>query len=296
MIGSFRNEYAFLSNMYPCRVLYDGIMYSNAEAAFQAQKCVDEKQKEAFAKLSGIEARKMGRTMPMRSDWNSVRVGIMGAVIHAKFFQNHELAQKLVNIDGDIAENNTWGDTFWGICNGRGENMLGRILMNTRDFLEAQCEDYYVRVSSYKENFADIGIVTSISRTIRSDYNGKIATENQWIELAPSQKLFSQYLNWKNNGFWNEETFNTKYVPQYISEIASNPKARGRLNQIYLEQNTVSRTLLCHCENELLCHRSIVAGILMGTGIKVQNFDTSLMPERMVQYYEMYKAERKRNP
>ena len=46
MIGSFRNEYAFLSNMYPCRVLYDGIMYSNAKAAFQAQKCVDEKQKE----------------------------------------------------------------------------------------------------------------------------------------------------------------------------------------------------------------------------------------------------------
>ena len=25
-----------------------------------------------------------------------------------------------------------WGDRFWGVCSGRGQNMLGRILMEIR--------------------------------------------------------------------------------------------------------------------------------------------------------------------
>ena len=38
-IDLFREEYEFLSNFYPAKMEYEGIIYRNAEAAYQAQKC-----------------------------------------------------------------------------------------------------------------------------------------------------------------------------------------------------------------------------------------------------------------
>lgn len=38
MIKEFRKNYFFLSNFYPCIVVYDGITYSSSEATYQAQK------------------------------------------------------------------------------------------------------------------------------------------------------------------------------------------------------------------------------------------------------------------
>ena len=32
-------------------------------------------------------------------------------------------------------EGNTWNDTFWGVCNGQGQNWLGKILMLVRSEL-----------------------------------------------------------------------------------------------------------------------------------------------------------------
>ena len=31
-----------------------------------------------------------------------------------------------------LVEGNSWGDTFWGVCRGKGKNMLGKILMRVR--------------------------------------------------------------------------------------------------------------------------------------------------------------------
>ena len=44
-ITSFRDAYRFLSNFYQYPFAYKGLVYPNAEAAFQAQKCRDEKDK-----------------------------------------------------------------------------------------------------------------------------------------------------------------------------------------------------------------------------------------------------------
>ncbi len=44
-ITSFRDEYRFLSNFHQCPFEYKGLMYPNAEAAFQAQKCSTEEDK-----------------------------------------------------------------------------------------------------------------------------------------------------------------------------------------------------------------------------------------------------------
>lgn len=52
-------------------------------------------------------------------------------------FKNEELKIKLLQTGNEeLIEGNTWGDKFWGICNGVGENNLGKILMEIRQFLK----------------------------------------------------------------------------------------------------------------------------------------------------------------
>lgn len=74
-ITVFRDEYDFLSNFYPCRVEYKGIRYQNAEAAFQAQKCIDEEDKLAFCGLPAAKAKRHGRQVLLRPDWERVKSG-----------------------------------------------------------------------------------------------------------------------------------------------------------------------------------------------------------------------------
>lgn len=126
----FRNELYFLSNMYPCKVAYNGYTYSCAESAFQAQKCPELAHE--FVPLDGFQAKKAGRKVPLRPDWESVKMDIMKDIVSAKFNQNSRLYEKLSRVDSDIVEENTWNDTFWGVCRGKGQNHLGRILMQIR--------------------------------------------------------------------------------------------------------------------------------------------------------------------
>lgn len=130
---NFRNNFQFLSNMYPCRVQYKGTEYSCSESAFQAQKCTKEEEKNLFSNIDGFLAKKYGKKVSLRKDWNKVRVSIMEEVVRAKFEQHPDLARELAKVEGPIQEDNTWGDTFWGVCQGRGENHLGKILMKIRD-------------------------------------------------------------------------------------------------------------------------------------------------------------------
>jgi ribA/ribD-fused uncharacterized protein len=134
----FRGNFYFLSNMYESPVtMPDGLTYRCAEAAFQAQKCVDMGERERFANLGGKEAKRLGRRVNLRRDWNQVRVEVMREVVSAKFSKNQDLARRLIETEGELVENNTWGDKFWGVCRGVGKNHLGRILMDERESLQA---------------------------------------------------------------------------------------------------------------------------------------------------------------
>ena len=70
--------------------------------------------------------------MELREDWNEIRVSVMTELVKQKF-SNPELLSKLKSIEGEIVETNSWGDTFWGKCYGKGQDILGRILMDIRD-------------------------------------------------------------------------------------------------------------------------------------------------------------------
>ena len=122
----FRGQYDFLSNMYPSEIDYHGVKYSCVEAAFQAQKDLSRCQE--FSGISGKEAKSLGRRVSLRADWNEARIPIMKEILQVKF-QDAGLKQKLLSVSEPIVEDNTWGDKFWGKCNGIGENHLGQLLM-----------------------------------------------------------------------------------------------------------------------------------------------------------------------
>lgn len=138
-INSFKGEYHFLSNFYEAPIEYDGICYKNSEAAFQAQKCLNPEDRNAFANMNPSAAKKAGRKVQLRKDWEQVKVSIMSEIVKAKFEQNSELADKLLATgDAYLEEGNNWGDRTWGTVNGKGANLLGNILMNVRNEIKKE--------------------------------------------------------------------------------------------------------------------------------------------------------------
>ena len=134
MITAFLEGYFFLSNYYEVSITYNGITYQNNEAAFQAQKSTTP---EAFKDLNPTEAKKLGRQVSLRLDWESVKVKVMQEIVHEKFSQNPDLAHRLIDTgDEYLEEGNTWGDRVWGVVNGQGANLLGQILMAERKKLQ----------------------------------------------------------------------------------------------------------------------------------------------------------------
>ncbi len=127
----FRDEFFFLSNFYLADFIYKGIKFTSSESAFQAMKCPERILE--FAQLEPLKAKKLGREVLLRDDWNLVKEEIMFEVCYEKFTQNPPLKAKLIATgDMELVEGNTWGDCEWGVCDGKGENKLGKILMNIR--------------------------------------------------------------------------------------------------------------------------------------------------------------------
>ena len=135
VLMEFRGAYDYLSNFYPSSIEFDGITYCSAEAAFQAQKCVERKSREQFAGLTAVKARHRGRQVSIRADWEQIKLSVMEQIVRAKFTQHPELAGRLMSTgDLQLVEGNAWHDTFWGVdlATGKGENHLGLILMKIR--------------------------------------------------------------------------------------------------------------------------------------------------------------------
>lgn len=138
-INNFRGEYRFLSNFYETPVSYAGLTYRNAEAAFQAQKTLDKAIRQTFTGMDPSEAKKAGRRVALRPDWERVKDQIMLDVVTAKFNAHPDLAEKLLATgDAELVEGNTWGDRYWGVDarTGEGLNKLGKTLMAVREALK----------------------------------------------------------------------------------------------------------------------------------------------------------------
>lgn len=136
---AFTGRYAFLSNFFYSPFDWAGLRWGYAENAYQAAKCLDPYQRQLFVRLTPGQAKRMGRKIELRKDWELVKLGYMESVLRHKFVQNPELRVGLLLTRGQrLEEGNAWNDRYWGICpagSGLGENNLGKVLMKIRDEL-----------------------------------------------------------------------------------------------------------------------------------------------------------------
>lgn len=132
-IRTFKNKNAFLSNFYPVFVYYEGMRFPSVEHAFQAAKTNDLETRKLFMIVpTAKEAKRFGRQVKLRKDWDSVKVNVMEMLLRQKFARPSLREQLLSTEDSMLIEGNNHGDTFWGVCKGTGENYLGRLLMKIR--------------------------------------------------------------------------------------------------------------------------------------------------------------------
>lgn len=133
MIKEFQGPYRWLSNFYRCSVLLDGIVYPTVEHAYQAAKTNDNTWR---LRILAIErpgdVKRLALALPIRPDWEKVKVQVMQDLLVQKF-QQAPFKAWLLKTEGEIQEGNWWGDTFWGVCNGYGQNKLGKLIMMIRD-------------------------------------------------------------------------------------------------------------------------------------------------------------------
>lgn len=134
-IDNFDGKYAFLSNFYDAPMVINGITYPTNEHYFQAMKAKNpnEHQYIAAAATPG-KAKRLGRQCELRSDWEQIKEQVMWDGLYAKFTQHPQLKQRLLETgDALLIEGNTWHDTYWGMCDGKGANRLGTMLMSLRE-------------------------------------------------------------------------------------------------------------------------------------------------------------------
>ena len=134
-IELFDGEYRFLSNFWPANVELDGEIYPSVENAYQAAKTNLVGARVSFRTYSPGEAKKFGRKLVIRGDWESVKLIIMERLIRQKFQIERLKSQIIKTKNAELIEGNWWGDTFWGVCHGSGANNLGKILMKVRSEL-----------------------------------------------------------------------------------------------------------------------------------------------------------------
>lgn len=139
MIKSFSGKYRFLSNFYRCLIHYNGIDFPSVEHAYQSQKTLDrDDQWRVALQPTPTAAKRWGRRVKIREDWEQVKISIMRDLLMLKFAQQEFLQQLLATGDEELIEGNDWHDQFWGDCHClkhsgiKGRNHLGKLLMEIR--------------------------------------------------------------------------------------------------------------------------------------------------------------------
>lgn len=146
-ITSFDGKYDFLSNFYEFPVEFTGadgasVAFPTNEHAFQAAKYlaysgpVEAKVDYVDQILNAptpAKAKYIGRSISINpGTWDAMRINVMREVCYRKFLVPTMRSRLLSTGSEMLVEGNTWGDTFWGRCEGRGQNYLGVILMELR--------------------------------------------------------------------------------------------------------------------------------------------------------------------
>ena len=135
-IDYFSGDYRFLSNFWPSEVNFNGVTYTTVEHGYQAAKTLSDSER-LWIKASptpGV-AKRRGKEVTLREDWEQVKLYVMETLLRLKFSDPELCFKLLLTGNAELIEGNTWGDTYWGVCRGRGSNNLGKLLMKIREVL-----------------------------------------------------------------------------------------------------------------------------------------------------------------
>lgn len=134
-IDKFEGEYRFLSNFWPAPILFCGVSYPSTEHAYQAFKSEDLEQRIFIAGIPspGEAKRYARRNVTLRRGWDGMKLEVMLELLRLKFSNPALRVKLLATGQAELIEGNDWGDKFWGVHNGEGENWLGKLLMQVRD-------------------------------------------------------------------------------------------------------------------------------------------------------------------
>lgn len=137
-------KYGCLSNFYPSPILIDGILYHHVEGYYQSQKFIKDDIGTTL-KIQSMSnpadckraANAHPMTKQMKQEWDSgLRITVMKRAVLCKFLCNTDLATTLMSTGNSVLVEDAVYDGFWGTgSDGNGTNMLGKVLMETRDIL-----------------------------------------------------------------------------------------------------------------------------------------------------------------
>lgn len=141
MITNFHNEFSFLSNFHPVNLKHDDIIFPSLEHAFVAMKTTDINLRKQIALITTPgKAKRFGRKVVLRENWEDIKLSVMIVLIDAKFNIKFFSDKLIATGNQELIEGNTWGDKFWGAVlidnQWVGENHLGKILMAKRNKLQ----------------------------------------------------------------------------------------------------------------------------------------------------------------
>lgn len=154
-----KDQYGAFSNFHPSpisilddTVVKMGRIWPTVEHYFQAMKTLDWSEQEKIrAADSPGEAKRMGRKLTLRSDWEAVKVDVMLTALHEKF-EDPTLKELLLSTeDAKIYEDSPY-DMIWGTGErgavGTGQNLLGKALMEVREAIRIRTVIGNLSVSS----------------------------------------------------------------------------------------------------------------------------------------------------
>lgn len=139
VIDSFTGDYSFLSNFFIFPFEYKGFLYKSVEHFYQASKTILYLDRiEILSAETPAKAKKLGRHIQLRPNWEEIKVIFMIDGLRLKFSIKELKTLLLETEDAKLIEGNYWHDNYWGDCYCRkcsniiGKNKLGLLLMQIR--------------------------------------------------------------------------------------------------------------------------------------------------------------------
>lgn len=131
-------DYKFLSNFFVHPIQMGGYTFQTVEHFYQAMKTVDPHMWHLIARADTPgQAKRLGRSAILRPEWDMMKDYVMWCALWQKF-SDPLLFMKLQQTgDAVLVEGNAWGDRYWGVCDGVGQNKLGQQLMSLRVLMGA---------------------------------------------------------------------------------------------------------------------------------------------------------------